>query len=462
MEQLSSLPKAKMLCRLTELEIKKNIFIVGHRLFSIQNPMNMPWELSIESESGQRFIPRTIALSLQDISIFYNLFGFELVIPLLIAQDQANSNLQERANTEAANTIVRCRVLDVGTYYTDHGLRAGDYLECQRSQEYDTVFKVRPIFAKHITVQESEAFYAALDTGLDRAINTLKYPRDPQTMIRTIFQEAPDLVRENPKGAFSDYYNKKNKIQMYVIDGQSYLWASGMDTQSLQELLEHDVFLNPLGKQKKNKRTNQSSRGNTSQTQHLKRKQKRRPPAEKLYTFKITLANIEPEIYRYVLIPGNRNLAEVSEIILTAMGWTGYHLHLFEIRGKHYGEPIPDDWDPLEDERKVRLDNLRLRKGSHFVYIYDYGDNWVHDITIVGTQKANPDIEQVPLLLEGQRACPPEDCGGIYGYTDILTLLSIPKHLFTQEEKELFAWLPPGFNPEYFDIQTTMQALSTL
>lgn len=68
MKQLSLLPKSKILARLTQLEIKKNIFIVGHRLFPIQNPMTMPWDLSIQSESGRQFIPKTIALSFKDIN----------------------------------------------------------------------------------------------------------------------------------------------------------------------------------------------------------------------------------------------------------------------------------------------------------------------------------------------------------------------------------------------------------
>ncbi|GEM_PF-240413 len=647
MEQLSLLPKTNILARLTELEIKKNIFIVGHRLFTIQNPKAMPWKLTIQSESGQKFTPKTIALSFKDVEIYYTLFGVELVIPLLIAQEHANDILLKDDNTETTNTIVRCHVLDVGTYYQDHGLAAGDYLAFQSILDEDTVFKVRPIFAKDITNEDREAYFAALDIGLDRAIKKLKFPRDPQTMINAIIQEAPDLVRENPKGSFSDYYNTREKVQMYFIEGHSYLWLSGMDEKSIYDLLSNEDFLSPLEKQArelnrtmaemglsldpyeieafikdeliqghtvdsalgrcfkglelagyspeqiqniynktkaygleiektynpeleskdairlrsqiltayeaflfwmrriqslatpdilenpellellnstkylcntirmlnipglklnkseikelqtdienyefisvelmeaidlqlneqfksspfiaqispKKKRTKSSGTGNRSQKQHSPKKQKKRPPAEKHYICKITLAGIEPEIYRDVLIPGNRSLAEVSEIILTAMGWDGYHLHLFDIRGQHYGQPTPDDWDPLEDERKVRLDNLRFRKGSHFVYIYDFGDSWVHDITILGTQKANPDIEQVPLLLEGKRACPPEDCGSIYGYMNILEILTKPNKYLTKEEQEIIEWLPPDFDPEYFDFQTTMQALSTL
>ncbi len=172
-----------------------------------------------------------------------------------------------------------------------------------------------------------------------------------------------------------------------------------------------------------------------------------------VFQLRITLVGVSPEVWRRVLVPGGYTLDRVHRVIQHAMGWWDYHLHSFDIGGIQYGEPDPLDELNLRDELDTRLDAV-VRVGDRFRYTYDYGDWWEHTVQAEAIWPADPD-ERYPVCLEGERACPPEDVGGVYGYRRLVRALDDPAD---PEHDDLRAWLGRGHDVEYFvpELVTTL------
>jgi hypothetical protein len=172
-----------------------------------------------------------------------------------------------------------------------------------------------------------------------------------------------------------------------------------------------------------------------------------------VYQLRLSLDGVAPEVWRRVLVPGGYTLDRVHRVFQHAMGWWDYHLHSFEIHGVQYGEPDPLDDLRLVDELDTRLDAV-VRPGDRFRYTYDYGDWWEHNVDVEATWPADPD-ERYPVCMEGERACPPEDVGGVYGYRRLVRALRDPDH---PDHDEMRAWLGRGLNAEYFvpELVTTL------
>jgi hypothetical protein len=169
-----------------------------------------------------------------------------------------------------------------------------------------------------------------------------------------------------------------------------------------------------------------------------------------IYQFKITLLDIKPAIWRRIQVP-DCTLADLHEYIQAAFGWWNYHLHQFNIDGERYGPPAPDDMDfglEMIDETDVPLNKLIPKSGrkSRWIYEYDFGDGWRHEILFEGFPSVDPKAKY-PQCVEGARACPPEDCGGPWGYADYLAAITDPQH---ERHEELLEWRGP-FDPEAFD-----------
>lgn len=172
-----------------------------------------------------------------------------------------------------------------------------------------------------------------------------------------------------------------------------------------------------------------------------------------IFQLRVTLDGVTPEVWRRVLVPGGYTLDRVHRVIQHAMGWCDCHLHSFDIGGVQYGEPDQEDDIGLVDELDTRLDSV-VRTGDSFRYTYDYGDWWEHTVTVEAVWPADPD-ERYPVCMEGERACPPEDVGGVYGYRRLLAALRDEEH---PEHAELRAWLGRGLDPETFvpEVVTTL------
>ena len=168
-----------------------------------------------------------------------------------------------------------------------------------------------------------------------------------------------------------------------------------------------------------------------------------------LYQLKITLKGIRPPIWRRVLVPSNVTLARLHRIIQNTMGWWNYHLYAFTIDEREYSEG-EDFYDAgFLQAAGRRLFELDLRPGHKFNYDYDFGDDWQHDVLV--ERVLRPGLsERYPICVGGRRGCPPEDCGGPWGYTELLEVLADPMH---EEHEAMRRWVGDSFDAERFDIE---------
>ncbi len=166
-----------------------------------------------------------------------------------------------------------------------------------------------------------------------------------------------------------------------------------------------------------------------------------------IYEIKVTLKHIRPPVWRRLQVPADTRLGKLHRILQAAMGWTDSHLHQFSIGGESYGVPDPDSPSDIKSERIIRLGSV-VQEGETFIYEYDFGDGWEHEIKIEKVLPADKD-KRYPLCLAGKRACPPEDCGGPPGYERLLEVLRDPKH---EEHEEMLEWVGEYFDPGEFDL----------
>lgn len=137
------------------------------------------------------------------------------------------------------------------------------------------------------------------------------------------------------------------------------------------------------------------------------------------------------------------------------MGWTNSHLHQFRINDDVYCEPDEEIYGEYFDYTKVKLSSLVNRAGCKFYYDYDFGDGWQHEIKLEKIFPYDRDLKY-PVCIDGERRCPPEDCGGTGGYEDILRIIQETEH---EEYEEWMAWLGDGFDPEEFSLEDTNELL---
>jgi hypothetical protein len=162
-------------------------------------------------------------------------------------------------------------------------------------------------------------------------------------------------------------------------------------------------------------------------------------------------------IWRRVEVPEDITLARLHSVIIAVMGWSGGHLHEFRYHDVVYAVPDPDfDTIDVIDERKTKLNQVIDEPKRQFSYIYDFGDDWRHRIYVEKISDSKPDAVY-PICLGGKRNCPPEDCGGTWGYENFLEAINNPDH---EEHEMMLDWIGGEFDPEYFDLKDTNEALA--
>lgn len=172
--------------------------------------------------------------------------------------------------------------------------------------------------------------------------------------------------------------------------------------------------------------------------------------SRRLFQFKITLRGVEPAIWRRIQVFDD-TLDKLHEHFQNAMGWTNSHLNHFIIQGRRCGDPelLDDGFEPFTglDSTTTLISAVLPADGAplEFEYLYDFGDSWLHDVMFEGSPTPQPGMTY-PQCLEGERACPPEDVGGIHGFSDYLEVIADPKH---ERHAELLEWSGP-FNPSAF------------
>lgn len=165
-----------------------------------------------------------------------------------------------------------------------------------------------------------------------------------------------------------------------------------------------------------------------------------------LCLLRVELLGVSPSIWRKLWVSNIMTLAHLHHILQAAMGWTDAHLHQFTIEGVRYGPPDPEDDDFLVDERKTRLGKV-LAPGLSFEYQYDFGDNWIHRLTV---NKIIPveDPRTYAYVESGKGACPPEDCGGPYQYQRFLSRWKQNRE--SPEVLSFLEWAGSDFDPGLF------------
>jgi hypothetical protein len=178
-----------------------------------------------------------------------------------------------------------------------------------------------------------------------------------------------------------------------------------------------------------------------------------------IYQIKIALRDIRPPIWRRVLVEPTITLEKLHDTIQSVMGWYDCHLHEWKARGQVYRMECDDEYfEPgLKYETGIPLKRILNDEGCSITYLYDFGDAWFDKITLEKKVPRDSSLTY-PTVIAGRRACPPEDCGGIGGHSDVLRALAGEDVL---EKDELLDWLPDGYNPEYFDVEKANLRLRT-
>ena len=165
------------------------------------------------------------------------------------------------------------------------------------------------------------------------------------------------------------------------------------------------------------------------------------------HVLRVSLRDVEPEVWRRIAVVSDMALPKLAKALEQAMGWEGHHLHVFDVGGVQFGQP-DEDTDYVINEKAAKVSHLLPREGTSLRWDYDFGDGWEHDVVVEAVEPLNPKTKY-PVVLDGERACPPEDVGGPPGYEELLRVLSNPKH---KEYKHMREWAPEGFDPAAFDL----------
>ena len=150
------------------------------------------------------------------------------------------------------------------------------------------------------------------------------------------------------------------------------------------------------------------------------------------------------------------NLSELHIAIQISMGWMNCHLYEFEYKGTRYGSEDDEFAMDIEDDFKFKLSDLLQNEKDSLNYMYDFSDDWDHKITL---EKILPFDKSAPLsqCIKGKRSCPPEDCGGMWGYGDLIEAIKDPKH---ENHESMLEWTGGEFDPEYFELKEVNELLS--
>jgi Plasmid pRiA4b ORF-3-like protein len=176
-----------------------------------------------------------------------------------------------------------------------------------------------------------------------------------------------------------------------------------------------------------------------------------------IYQLKVVLLGSKPPVWRRLQVPGDARLDWLHAVLQVAIGWTNSHLHQFKVGADCYSDTrhhfAEYEGDPeILEERKFTLRQIAPREQDAFRYEYDFGDSWEHEITVEKILPADAAAAKTALCLDGARACPPEDCGGLGGYDNLLKILKNRKH---PEHKSMKEWLGRAFDAAAFDVAKT-------
>jgi hypothetical protein len=176
-------------------------------------------------------------------------------------------------------------------------------------------------------------------------------------------------------------------------------------------------------------------------------------------TLRIELKDSDPPIWRLVEVPTSITLKVLHDIVQVTMGWLDYHLWELVIDGQSYGLPMDEDWGtaPRKVASRTRLREVLAPGTTMIDYTYDFGDNWEHNLIVSDVRRGEPDTAY-PRFIAGERDCPPEDCGGIPGFYEMLEARADPSH---PDHAEITEWLD-GYDPDELEVFPIQVALGRI
>jgi hypothetical protein len=185
------------------------------------------------------------------------------------------------------------------------------------------------------------------------------------------------------------------------------------------------------------------------------------PPTNSALRLRIQLKEVDPVVWRRLLVPGTVRLAKLGQMLLAAMGWNNSHLHAFRVGDTSYGMELDDDFDDDEideiDEQSVTVLQA-LRELQPFTFDYDFGDGWEHEVVIEELIHSDTGLK-FAVCLDGEQACPPDDVGGPGGYVAFLEAIADPDH---EEHADFLEWIGGSFDPAEFDVAKANALLQRL
>lgn len=191
---------------------------------------------------------------------------------------------------------------------------------------------------------------------------------------------------------------------------------------------------------------------------HEGRGAKARKPPERVFSLRLTAAGCQPRVWRRLLVRETMWLARLHDSIQVLFDWFDYQTHAFTLDDLRFGNPVKRDDLIVEDDRDVALADLDLETRTHFVYTYNFGEGWPVEIKVEKTGVVEKGL-RYPLCLAGERAGPPEDCGGLEAFQDMLACLKSPDTDLGREWRE---WLGPDYDPAACDLEKINAALRKL
>lgn len=185
-------------------------------------------------------------------------------------------------------------------------------------------------------------------------------------------------------------------------------------------------------------------------------------PPRITYQLRVALRGTRPPIWRRFLVSPSMRLSRLHDVIQVVMGWEDCHLHMFRKGPRRFMLPNPwmDEMTSLGrpsilDERKYRVGQLLTREKEWIEYDYDFGDSWHHRIALQKMLPRDPAV-RLPVCVSGKRRCPPEDCGGVWGFYEKLQILADPEH---EEHEWISEWMDGEFDVDGFSVKEVNEVL---